>query len=136
MKKINLGKQSKLVLGNLYAKRDWGHARDYVEAMWLMLQQKNPKDYVIATGKQYSVKQFINFVAKKLGMKIDWSGKGIKEVGKWKNKTIIVCNNKYLRPSEVDSLLGNSSKARRELNWKPKISINNLIEEMIESKTN
>ena len=103
--------------------------------MWLMLQQKKPKDYVISTGKQYSVKQFVNFVAKKLNMKIIWSGKGIKEVGKWKNNTIIVCNKKYLRPSEVDSLLGNSNKARKELNWKPKISINKLIQEMIDSKT-
>ncbi len=136
LKKIKLGKQSKLILGNLNAKRDWGHAKDYVEAMWLMLQQKKPNDYVISTGKQYSVKQFVDFVAKKLKMKIIWSGKGIKEVGKWQNRTIIVCNKKYLRPSEVDSLLGNSVKARKELNWKPKISIDKLVQEMIESKDN
>ena len=134
LKKIKLGKQSKLILGNLYAKRDWGHAKDYVEAMWLMLQQKKPNDYVISTGKQYSVKQFVDFVSKKLKMKIIWSGKGIKEVGKWQYRTIVVCNKKYLRPSEVDSLLGNSAKARKELNWKPKISIDKLVQEMIESK--
>ena len=87
---------------------------------------KKTNDYVISTGKQYSVKQFVDFVAKKLKMKIIWFGKEIKEVGKWQNRTIIVCNKKYLRPSEVDSLLGNSAKARKELKWKPKISMDKL----------
>ena len=112
--KIKLGLQKKLVLGNLYAKRDWGHARDYVEAQWLILQQSKPDDYVIATGKQYSVKYFVNLVANKLKMKIKWKGKGINEKAyDHNNKVIIECNKKYFRPSEVDTLLGNPSKAKK-----------------------
>ena len=131
--KIKLGLQKKLVLGNIYAKRDWGHARDYVEAQWLILQQKKPDDYVIATGKQYSVKYFVNLVAKELKIKIRWKGKGVNEKAyDEKNKLIIECSKKYYRPTEVDSLLGNPSKAKRVLNWKPKVSIKELAKEMVE----
>ena len=130
--RIKYGQQEKLVLGNIYAKRDWGHARDYVEAMWLMLQQKNPEDFVIATGKQFSIKHFINKVLDKLNMKIKWSGKGVNEKGKDKNgKTIIECSKKYFRPSEVDTLLGNPSKARKKLKWKSRTSLDQLINEMV-----
>jgi GDPmannose 4,6-dehydratase len=121
----------KLYLGNLYAKRDWGHAKDYVVAMWKMLQQKKPKDYVISSGKQYSVKYFINLVAQELGMKIYWKGKGMNEQGYLNNKAIICIDKKYFRPSEVDSLLGDSRKARRELNWKPNYNIRSLVKEMV-----
>ena len=131
--KIKLGLQKKLILGNIYAKRDWGHARDYVEAQWLILQQKKPDDYVIATGKQYSVKYFVNLVAKELNMKIRWKGQGINEKAyDESNKLIVQCSKKYYRPTEVDTLLGNSSKAKRLLRWKPKISIKELAKEMVE----
>jgi GDPmannose 4,6-dehydratase len=131
--KIKLGLQKKLVLGNIYAKRDWGHARDYVEAQWLILQQKKPDDYVIATGKQYSVKHFVNLVAKELKMKIKWKGKGINEKAyDENNKLIVECSKKYYRPTEVDTLLGNPSKAKRLLKWKPKVSIGELAKEMVE----
>ena len=129
---IKLNKQKRLFLGNLKAKRDWGHAKDYVEAMWKMLQKKTPEDYVIATGKQYSVKEFVNFVLKELDFKFYWRGKGINEKCYDKNDNCIVaCSKDYYRPLEVDTLLGDASKARRELNWKPKISINNLVKEMV-----
>jgi GDPmannose 4,6-dehydratase len=118
-------------LGNLYAKRDWGHAKDYVVAMWKMLQQKKPNDYVISSGKQYSVKYFIHLVAKELGMKIIWKGKGINEKGYLNNKVIISIDKKYFRPTEVDSLLGDSSKARKELKWKPRYDIYSLVKEMV-----
>ena len=131
--KIKLGLQKKLVLGNIYAKRDWGHARDYVEAQWLILQQKKPDDYVIATGKQYSVKYFVNLVAKELNIKIRWKGHGVNEKAYDQNdKLIIECSKKYYRPTEVDTLLGNPSKAKRLLNWKPKVSIKELAKEMVE----
>ena len=129
--KIKRNKQKKLFLGNLYAKRDWGHAKDYVLAMWKMLQQKKPDDYVIATGHQYSVKQFINFCAKQLNMKILWKGKGLREKCYWNNKVIIEIDKKYFRPTEVESLKGDFRKARRLLKWKPKIGIKNLVKEMI-----
>ena len=122
-----------LYLGNLYSKRDWGHARDYVEAMWKMLQQKKPEDFVIATGKQYTVKQFINLVCKELEIKIKWKGKGLKEKAyDDTGKVIIKIDKNYFRPTEVDSLLGDASKARRILNWKPKMNIDDLIKDMIE----
>jgi len=131
--KIKKGVQKKLVLGNLYAKRDWGHARDYVEAMWLMLQQKQPDDFVIATGKQYSIKHFLNIVLKKLDIEVKWKGKGINEKAlDKKNNIIIECSKKYFRPSEVDSLLGDASKAKKKLKWFPKTSLNQLIDEMID----
>jgi GDPmannose 4,6-dehydratase len=110
---IKLGKQKKLFIGNLTAKRDWGHAEDYVEAMWKILQYKKPEDFVICTGKQYSIKSFINLVSKQLNMKIVWKGIGIKEKGYDRNnKCIIECSKKYFRPAEVDSLVGDSSKAK------------------------
>ena len=130
--KIKEGKQKKLFLGNLNSKRDWGHARDYCYAMWKMLQQKNPGDYVIATGKQYSIKQFVNLTAKKLDMKIIWKGKGIKEKGyDQKNNTIIECDKNYFRPLDVNTLLGDATKARKILKWKPTANIDTLIDEMI-----
>ena len=131
--RIKLGLQKKLYLGNLDAKRDWGHAMDYVEAMWKILQLKRPNDFVIATGKQYSVRQFVNLVSKKLKLNISWSGKGINEKAyNKKNKEVIVeIDKKYFRPLEVDTLLGDSSKARKVLKWRPKIKIEKLIEEMI-----
>ena len=132
--KIKLGLQKKLILGNLNAKRDWGHAKDYVEAQWLMLQQKKPDDYIIATGKNYSVKQFIEMCAKYLDIKLKWKGKGIDTKAFDENgNCIITCSKKYYRPSEVDSLLGDYSKAKTKLKWKPKISFKNLVKEMIDS---
>ena len=132
--KIKLGLEKKLVLGNLNAKRDWGHAQDFVEAQWLILQQKKPDDYVIATGEQHSVKEFINIAAKYLEMKIYWRGSGIKEKGfNEDGKVIVECSKKYFRPAEVETLLGNSRKARKLLKWKPKITFKKLISEMVES---
>ena len=133
--KIKKGKQKKLFLGNLNAKRDWGHARDYCYAMWKMLQQKKPNDFVIATGKQYSIKEFINLTAKKLSIKISWRGKGLQEKGyNEKGYPIIECDKAYFRPLDVNTLLGDSRKARKELKWKPKVDINELIDEMISSE--
>ena len=131
--KIKLGIQKKLYLGNLDAKRDWGHAKDYVEAMWKILQQRQPDDYVIATGKQYSVRQFVNLVSNKLGFNIIWKGKGINEKGidKFSKKTIVECNKKYFRPLDVNTLLGDAKKAKQKLKWKPKININQLVDDMI-----
>tara|TARA_Y100001935_G_C17240180_1_gene475248 strand:- start:122 stop:1159 length:1038 start_codon:yes stop_codon:yes gene_type:complete len=135
--RIKENKQKKLYLGNLNSKRDWGHAKDYCLAMWKILQQKKPDDYVIATGKQYSIKQFINLTAKKLKMKINWRGKGIKEKGYNENgKAIIECDKNYLRPLDVNTLLGDAKKARYKLKWKPSIKIETLIEEMIEHEYN
>jgi GDPmannose 4,6-dehydratase len=121
----------KLYLGNLYAKRDWGHAKDYVVAMWKMLQQKKPKDYVISSGKQYSVKYFVNLVAQELGIKIHWKGSGINEKGYLNNKVIISIDKKYFRPSEVNSLLGDCRKAKKELKWKNNYNIRSLVKEMV-----
>ena len=130
--RIKNKKQKKLYLGNIYSKRDWGHAKDYVEAMWRILQQKFPDDFVISSDKQYSIKQFINIVSKKLKLKIKWVGKGIKEKGiNSEGKIIIECKRKYFRPLEVDNLLGNSKKARKILKWKPKYNIHTLVDEMI-----
>ena len=133
MCRIKFGKQKKLFLGNLYAKRDWGHAKDYCAAMWKILQHKKPDDFIIATGKQYSIKQFVNKVAKKLKMQVTWKGKGMNEKGyNNKKEPIIECDKNYFRPLDVNTLLGDSSKAKNELKWKPKIDINMLIDEMIE----
>ena len=130
--RIKTGKQKKLFLGNLSAKRDWGHARDYVEAMWKMLQRKKPQDYVISTGKQYSVKDFINLSLKELNIKYYWKGKGINQkCYNDKGNCIIECDKEYFRPLEVDTLLGDSRKARKELNWKPKFNIAKLVKEMV-----
>jgi GDPmannose 4,6-dehydratase len=133
LSRIKLGLQKTLYLGNLDSKRDWGHAKDYVEVQWLMLQQKKPEDFVIATGKQYSVRDFINEAAKNLNMKIKWKGKNEKEVGIYENKEIIKVDKSYYRPTEVDSLLGDASKAQKKLRWKPKISFEELVKEMVES---
>ena len=130
--RIKLNKQKKLFLGNLDSKRDWGHAKDYVEAMWKMLQNKTPKDYVISTGKQYSVRNFVNLSLKELNIKYHWKGKGINEkCYDDKGNCIIECDKEYFRPLEVDTLLGDSSKARKELNWKPKYNIKKLVKEMV-----
>ena len=130
--KIKIGKQKKLFLGNLNAKRDWGHAKDYCLAMWKILQQKNPDDFVIATGKQYSIKQFVNIVAKELNIKIFWKGKGIQEKGyNSEKKVIIECDKNYIRPLDVNTLLGDAKKARKKLKWKPTANVVDLIREMI-----
>ena len=123
--------KGRLYLGNLYSKRDWGHAKDYVVAMWKMLQKKKAKDYVIATGKQYSVKYFITLVAKELNLQVKWTGKGIDEKGYINNKLFISIDKRYFRPTEVESLLGNSSLAEKELNWKPNNNINSLVRDMV-----
>jgi GDPmannose 4,6-dehydratase len=129
---IKNGLQKKLFLGNLEAKRDWGHAKDYVEAMWKMLQKKTPADYVISTGKQYSVKQFVNLVLNELKIKYFWKGKGINsKCYDYNGRCIVECDSEYYRPLEVDTLLGDSRKARKELNWRPKININELVKEMV-----
>ena len=132
LKAISEGKQKVLYLGNLDALRDWGHARDYVEAMWLMLQQKTPDDYVIATGKQYSVRQFVEKSARYFGYDIEWYGKGEDEIGidNKTKKTIVAVNSKYFRPAEVETLLGDPTKAKNELGWEPKTTFEKLIEEM------
>ena len=131
--RIKLGLQKDLYLGNLDSLRDWGHAKDFVEAQWLMLQQEKPEDFVIATGKQHSVREFINIAAKELGMKIEWSGKGKSETGIVNGKDTIKIDTRYYRPTEVESLLGDASKARTKLKWKPKISFESLVKEMIEN---
>jgi|TARA_B110000027_G_scaffold59623_1_gene64236 GDPmannose 4,6-dehydratase len=132
--KIKYKKQKKLYLGNLKAKRDWGHAKDYVEAQWRILQQKKPDDYVIATGKTYSVKVFVEKVATYLGMKITWKGHGVNTKGyDQKGNCIIECDKRYFRPTEVDILIGNANKAKRILKWKPKITINELVKEMVDA---
>ncbi len=131
--KISLGLQKKLILGNLYAKRDWGHAKDYVEAIHKILQQKKPDDYVISTGKEYTIKEFVNMTAKLLKLKIKWKGKGLKEIAiDHSGKTIISLSKVYYRPLEVDYLKGDSSKAKKNLKWQSKIDINELIKEMID----
>ena len=131
--KIKAGLQKKLYIGNLDAKRDWGHAQDYVEAMWKMLQKKSPSDYVVATGRQHSVKEFIIMVLNELKIKFKWKGKGINsKCFDNKGNCIIECDKKYFRPLEVDTLLGDSNKAFKQLKWKPKKNIKDLIREMIE----
>ena len=130
--KIKLKKQKTLYLGNLYAKRDWGHAKDYVEAMWKMLQKKTPEDYVISTGRQHTVKEFVNLVLRELNIDFKWKGSGINEKCYDRNgNCIVACDKEYFRPLEVDTLLGNSNKAKKELNWKPKTTIKTLVKEMV-----
>ena len=132
LSRISVGQQDVLYLGNLNAKRDWGHAKDFVEAMWLMLQQDEPDDYVIATGEQHSVREFVEEAAPYFGMNIVWEGDGIMEKGIDKNtgKTIIKVNAKYFRPAEVETLLGDATKAKEILGWEPKISFKQLVEDM------
>ena len=129
--RIKLGLQKNLFLGNLNAKRDWGHAKDYVEAQWLMLQQETPEDFVIATGKQYSVRDFINEASKNLDIEIKWSGKDLNEVGSFEGNDIVKVDPRYFRPTEVENLLGDASKAKEKLNWSPKISFEELVKEMV-----
>lgn len=132
LSRISTGEQDILYLGNLNAKRDWGHAKDFVDAMWLMLQQDEPDDYVIATGKQYSVKEFIEAAAPYFGMRIEWMGEGLEEVGfDWNTKKpVIKVDPKYFRPAEVETLLGDPTKAKEKLGWEPKISFEQLVEDM------
>ena len=133
LSRISVGEQECLYLGNLNARRDWGHAKDYVEAMWLMLQQDEPDDYVIATGEQYSVKDFVDKAAPFFGFNIEWMGEGELEFGyDWNTKRkVIAVDKKYFRPAEVESLLGDASKAKQKLGWEPKISFDQLIEDMV-----
>ena len=132
LSRISVNLQKVLYLGNLNAKRDWGHAKDYVEAMWLMLQQDEPDDYVIATGEQYSVKDFVNESAPYFGFNLEWFGVGEDEIAVDKNtkKTVIAINPRYFRPAEVDSLLGDATKAKEVLGWEPKTSFKELVEDM------
>ena len=132
LSKVSVGLQECLYLGNLDAKRDWGHAKDYVEAMWLMLQQDEPDDYVIATGIQHSVRDFVNAAAPIFGMKIEWMGEGLNEVGyDWNTKRPVVkVDPKYFRPTEVETLLGDATKAKEKLGWEPKTSFKELVEDM------
>jgi len=137
LKSISEGKQDVLVLGNLDAKRDWGHAKDYVEAMWLMLQQDEAEDFVIATGKQYSVKDFVEKADEYFGMKIVWLKNDSEEVGYDMNTSRIVIrvDPKYFRPAEVETLLGDATKAKEKLGWEPKISFDQLVEEMCKNES-
>ena len=129
--RIKLGLQKTLYLGNLDAMRDWGHAKDYVEVQWLMLQQKTPEDFVISTGQQYSVRDFVNIAAKELGFNIIWNGNGIGEEGLVDGKIIIKVDKNYFRPTEVETLLGDASNAKQKLGWEPKISFKELVSEMV-----
>ena len=132
LSRISVGEQDVLYLGNLNAKRDWGHAKDFADAMWLMLQQDEPDDYVISTGEQYSVREFVEEAAPYFGMKIAWEGEGLNEVGidKLTKRTVIRVNPKYFRPAEVETLLGDATKAKEKLGWEPKISFKQLVEDM------
>jgi GDPmannose 4,6-dehydratase len=130
--RIKLGLQDCLYLGNLNAKRDWGHARDYVEMQWLMLQQETPEDFVIATGVQYSVRDFVDAAAKELGIVVRWEGEGVEEKGYDSNgKCIVAVDPRYFRPTEVETLLGDPSKAKSKLGWVPRTSFNTLVAEMV-----
>lgn len=131
--RIKLGLQDALFLGNLNALRDWGHAKDYVRMQWLMLQQEQPEDFVIATGKQHSVREFVEIAAAELGMNIVWQGTGVEEVGieRKSGKTIVRVDPRYFRPTEVETLLGDPTKAKEKLGWEPKISFEEMVREMI-----
>ena len=132
LSRIKLGLQDCLYLGNLDAKRDWGHARDYVEMQWLMLQQDEPEDYCIATGTQHSVRDFVNIVSEELNIKIHWEGKGTNEIGidSSSGKIIVSVDSKYFRPTEVETLLGDASKAKAKLGWEPRTSFHEMVKEM------
>ncbi len=130
--RIKVGLQDKLFMGNLDARRDWGHARDYVEMQWLMLQQDKPQDFVIATGQQYSVRDFIQRCAEQLDLRLTWSGKGVDEKAvDSKGEVVVAVDPRYFRPAEVETLLGDPSKAKRELGWTPRISFDDLVREMV-----
>jgi GDPmannose 4,6-dehydratase len=131
--RIKLGLQDRVHLGNLDAKRDWGHARDYVEMQWLMLQQDKAEDYVIATGEQHSVRDFVNYAAEEVGIKVRWEGQGVDEKGynTETGKCILAIDPRYFRPAEVETLLGDASKAKRQLGWSPQTSFRDLVSEMM-----
>jgi GDPmannose 4,6-dehydratase len=133
--RISVGLQHTLHLGNLDSLRDWGHARDYVRAQWLMLQQDSAEDFVIATGKQYSVRNFVESAGSRLGMKIEWQGKGVEEVGidTVSKRTIVHVDPRYFRPTEVETLLGDPTKAKQKLGWSAEVSFSKLVEEMVDS---
>ena len=133
--RVHVGLQECIYLGNLAARRDWGHAKDYVRAQWLMLQQERAQDYVIATGEQHSVRDFVEQAGTQLGMQLEWRGHGTDEVGVDRNsgRTVVRIDPRYFRPTEVDSLLGDASKARAELNWSASVSFSELVREMVES---
>ncbi len=132
--RIKVGLQENLFMGNIDAKRDWGHARDYIEMQWLMLQQEKPQDFVIATGQQYSVREFIERCAKLLDLDLTWQGSGVEEKALDKNgKVIVAIDPRYFRPTEVETLLGDPSKAQRELGWTPRTSFDELVKEMVEA---
>ena len=131
--RIKLGLQEYLYLGNMDAKRDWGHAKDYVEMQWLMLQQEQPEDYTISTGEQHTVREFVEVAAKELKLDIKWKGNGVDEKGIWKGKTIISVDSRYFRPTEVETLLGDSTRAKKKLGWVPKITFIELVKEMVVS---
>jgi len=131
--RIKLGLQECLYLGNLDAKRDWGHAKDYVEMQWLMLQQDQPEDYTISTGEQHTVREFVEVAAKELGIDIKWQGNGVNEKGRWQDKVIVSVDPRYFRPTEVETLLGDSTKAKDKLGWSPKITFKDLVKEMVEA---
>ena len=135
MARIKLGLQERLYLGNMDAKRDWGHARDYVQMQWLMLQQEQPEDFVIATGKQYSVRDFVDQAARELDMQIRWEGTGIDEVGidETTGKTIVSVDKRYFRPTEVETLLGDPANARNKLGWEPTTTFAEMVKEMVET---
>ena len=135
MARIKLGLQDSLYLGNLDSKRDWGHARDYVEMQWLMLQQDAPDDFVIATGRQYSVREFVDAAAKEIGISLRWEGRGIDEKG-FNAKTgavIVAVDPRYFRPTEVETLLGDAGKAKEKLGWVPRITFEDLVTEMVQT---
>ena len=133
LSRISVGEQDVLSLGNLDARRDWGHAKDYVRAMWLMLQQPDPDDYVIATGEMYSVRYFVEHAADYFGMNIVWEGEGLNEIGidKYSGKTVIKVDPKYFRPTEVEQLCGDATKAREILGWTPEIDFQGLVQDMV-----
>jgi GDPmannose 4,6-dehydratase len=136
--RISVGLQSCVYLGNLHARRDWGHARDYVEAQWLMLQQEQPDDFVIATGCQYSVREFVEKAGNCLGMRIEWRGSGADEVGidRKSGRTLVRVDPRYFRPAEVETLLGDASKARAQLGWAPRVAFDDLVQEMVTADLN
>jgi GDPmannose 4,6-dehydratase len=131
--RIKLGLQRDVYLGNLNSKRDWGHASDYVQMQWLMLQQETPEDFVIATGVQHSVREFVEIAAAELGMEIEWQGEGLAEIGieRKSGKTIVRVDPRYFRPTEVETLLGNPAKAKEKLGWEPQITFEQLVQEMV-----
>tara|TARA_R100000278_G_scaffold29309_2_gene26727 strand:- start:237 stop:1247 length:1011 start_codon:yes stop_codon:yes gene_type:complete len=132
LSQISVGLQDVLYLGNLDAKRDWGHAKDFVEAMWLMLQQDEPDDYVIATGQQYSVREFVDRAAPYFGLRLEWQGEGLNEVAvdKITKRTVVAVDERYFRPAEVESLLGDPTKAKQKLGWEPTTTFDQLVEDM------